>query len=90
MRTVTLNQAVTDLKKMIKDTLNNKDVITISTEDGAVTILPQEDYESMQETLKLLTDKKSLQALLKGHQGRNAGYVADSYILEDIFDDIQD
>jgi len=44
----------------------------------------------MQETLKLLTDKKSLQTLLKGHQDRNTGYVADSYNLEDKFDDMQD
>ena len=71
-------------------TVTSDQAVTISTEDGAVTIIPREDYESMQETLKLLTDKKSLQTLLKGHQDRNAGYVADSYNLEDIFDEMQD
>ena len=90
MKTVTLNQAAADLKKMIKDALHNKEAITIATEDGAVTILPQEEYESMQETLKLLMDKKSLKALLAGHQHRDAGYVSESYSVEDIFDDLQD
>ncbi len=90
MKTVTLNQAAADLKNMIKDTLHNKEAITIATEDGAVTILPQEEYESMQETLNLLMDKKSLNALLTSHHDRDAGYVSESYTVEDIFDDLQD
>jgi PHD/YefM family antitoxin component YafN of YafNO toxin-antitoxin module len=34
--------------------------ITVATEDGAVTILPEEQYSSMQKTLKLLADKEDL------------------------------
>ncbi len=60
MKTVTLEQAVTDLREMIKDALRSKEAITIATEDGAVTILPEEEYSSMQETLKLLADKEDL------------------------------
>jgi PHD/YefM family antitoxin component YafN of YafNO toxin-antitoxin module len=90
MKTVTLEQAVSDLREMIKDALHSKEAITIATEDGAVTILPEEEYTSMQETLKLLGDKKSLNALLTSHQDRDSGYIAESYSVEDVFDDLQD
>ncbi len=55
-----MEQAVTDLREMIKDALQNKEAITIATDDGAVTILPEEEYSSMQETLKLLAGKEDL------------------------------
>ncbi len=90
MKIVTLEQAVTDLREMIKDALKSKEAITIATEDGAVTILPEEEYASMQETLKLIMDKKALQALVASHRDRDSGYVAESYSTEDVFDDIQD
>jgi len=39
-------------------TVTLEQAITIATEDGAVTILPEEEYSSMQETLILLADKE--------------------------------
>jgi PHD/YefM family antitoxin component YafN of YafNO toxin-antitoxin module len=41
-------------------TVTLEQAITIATEDGAVTILPEEEYSSMQETLILLADKEDL------------------------------
>ncbi len=90
MKTVTLEQAVVDLREMIKDALQSKEAITIATEDGAVTIIPEEEYSSMKETLKLLEDKKSLSALLISHRDRDSGYVSESSSVEDVFDDLQD
>jgi len=90
MKTVTLEQAVNDLREMIKDALHSNEAITIATEEGAVTILPEEEYASMQETLKLLADKKALHALLASHQDRESGYVAEANSLEDVFYDLQD
>ncbi len=69
MKTVTLEQAVTDLREMIKDALQSKEAITIATEEGAVTILPEEEYASMKETLKLLADKGDL---LTEHEWKEA------------------
>jgi PHD/YefM family antitoxin component YafN of YafNO toxin-antitoxin module len=77
MKTITIEQAIIDLREMIKDVLHSKEAITIATEDGAVTILPEEEYSSMKETLKLLGDKKSLNALLTSHKDRDSGYVVD-------------
>ncbi len=89
MKTVTIEQAMTDLINMIKDSLKTREEISIATNDGAVIILPQEDYESMQETLKLLMDKKSLRALLKAQNEREDGIIPKSYDVEDVFDDLQ-
>ena len=36
-------------------------------------MIPQEDYEAMQETLKLLSDKQSFKALLDSHETRKKG-----------------
>lgn len=89
MKTVTIEQAMTDLIDMIKNSLKTREEISIATNDGAVIILPQEDYESMQETLKLLMDKKSLHALLKAQSEREDGIIPKSYDVEDVFDDLQ-
>ena len=51
-------------------------------------MLPQEDYESMQETLRLLMDKNSLRALLDGHNVREKGLIPKSYSVEDVFSDL--
>ncbi len=90
MKTVTIEQAIIDLREMIKDSLHSKEAITISTKEGSVTILPEEEYSSMKETLKLLEDKKALHALLSSHRDRDSGYVAESSSVEDVFDDLQD
>jgi len=90
MKSVTIDQAVSDLKKMIKDSLETREEISIATSDGAVILLPQDDYESIQETLRLLMDKKSLHALIKSHEERDSGIIPDSYSIKEIFNDLQD
>jgi len=88
VKTVTLDQAIADLISVINYSLKTHEEITIATNDGSVIIIPQEDYEVMQETLRLLTDKKSLHALLKGHSDREDGETPKSYSVEEVFNDI--
>jgi len=51
-------------------------------------MLPQDDYESMMETLRLLEDKKSLKALLDSHTLRDQGKEVVSYSVEEVFSDL--
>lgn len=73
MVSVTLNNAVGNLPKIIADTINNQEETVIVTDDGAVVMLSQENWDGMLETLRLLKDKRSLKALLDGQVRRKQG-----------------
>lgn len=70
MVSVTLNNAVGNLPKIIADTISNQEETVIVTDDGAVVMLSQRNWDGMLETLRLLKDKKSLKALLDGQSNR--------------------
>ena len=88
MRTITLNQASLDLSKFINYSLETKEEINIASDNGAVILLPQEDYESMLETLRLISDKKSLKSLLESHSIRDGGGEPISYSVSEVFGDL--
>jgi PHD/YefM family antitoxin component YafN of YafNO toxin-antitoxin module len=88
MKTITIEQASRDVSSIINYALKTHDEVNIATELGSVIMLAQEDYESMQETLRLLMDKKSLKALLQGHSIRDKGLTPNSYCVEDVFSDL--
>ena len=73
MVSITLNNAVGNLPKIIADTIRNQEETVIVTDDGAVVMLSQDNWDSMLETLRLLRDKKSLKALLEGQARRKKG-----------------
>jgi PHD/YefM family antitoxin component YafN of YafNO toxin-antitoxin module len=88
MKTMTIEQVNQDISSVINYSLNTHDEVNIATDSGAVIIIPQEDYDSMQETLRLLMDKKSLSALLQGHINRDSGNLSKSYSIKDVFGDL--
>jgi len=75
---------------MVHYTLESHEEVSIATSQGAVVMLAQEEYESMQETLRLLNDKKSLSALLESHNHRDEHTQSPSYTILEAFDDLQD
>ena len=88
MRTITVDQAKKDFLSMIDYALRTREEINIATNKGAVVLIPEEEYEAIQETLRLLADKKSLQALLEGHRYREKGEKSKSAGIEDVFGDL--
>ena len=88
MKTITLEQATADFQKIIDYALQTHDEVNIASNNGAVVLIPQEDYEAMQETLKLLSDKHSLTALLKAHEARKKGEKPESYTIKEVFSDL--
>jgi len=88
MKTITLSQANQDLIGHINYSLRTHEEVNIASENGAIIMLPQEDYESIMETVRLLSDKKSLKALLDAHSLRDNGVEPVSYKVEDVFGDL--
>ncbi|OQX78562.1 MAG: hypothetical protein B6D64_06310 [Bacteroidetes bacterium 4484_276] len=71
MKTITLSNALLDLPNIISSAIKNNEETVIATDDGAVIVVDQGNWNSIIETLRLLKDKKSLQALLQGHKNRD-------------------
>ena len=88
MKTITLKQAQADFKEIINYSLKTHDEVNIASENGAVIVMPQEDYDAIQETLRLLSDKHSLNALLSAHELRKKGESPKSYTIKDVFGDL--
>ena len=65
MKTVTIEQFHKNISSMIDYSLKTHDEVNIATNQGAVIVLPQEDYDAMQETLRLLMDKKIIKCIIR-------------------------
>jgi len=87
MVSVTLSDAVGNLPKIIADTISNQEETVIVTDNGAVVMLSQENWDGMLETLRLLKDKRSLKALLEGQSRRKQG-INQGKSPEEIFYDL--
>ena len=77
-----------DISAILYHTIESCEEVSISTPKGAVIMIAQDDYESMQETLRLLNDKKSLNALLNSHNDRDKELPIQGYSIEEVFSDI--
>jgi PHD/YefM family antitoxin component YafN of YafNO toxin-antitoxin module len=88
MRTVTLDQATRDLKSIIKKTIRDHDETVIASDEGAVVVLEENEWSNIKETLRLLSDRKSLIALLESHTIRDKGKNPESVTVEEAFNDI--
>jgi PHD/YefM family antitoxin component YafN of YafNO toxin-antitoxin module len=89
MNTMTVLEASTNLPSVIEQTINNYDETIIVSETGSVVMVAESYWESMQETLRLLQDKRSLQALLEGHRLREAGQPTHAKTVSEVFNDLQ-
>ena len=90
MQFYTLQQASSDLGQVIARAVCDHEEASIISESGTVILVPQEEFEAMRETLRLLSDRRSLNALLAGHAQRDAGHALDYPSVEQIFHDLQD
>jgi len=88
MRTVTLDQATSDLKAIILRTIRDHDETVISSKEGAVVVLDESEWSNIKETLRLLSDKESLAALLESHAIRDRGEKPEGVNPEEAFKDV--
>jgi len=88
MHTVTLKEADRDLKAIIRRTIRDKDEIVIASDEGAVVMMDEAEWSNIKETLRLLSDRESLAALLESHMARDRGRRPDGIAAEDAFKDV--
>jgi len=88
MRTVTLDQAASDLKAIIIRTISDHDETVISSKEGAVVVLDEREWSNIKETLRLLADRESLAALLESHAIRDRGDKPEGVSPEEAFKDV--
>jgi len=89
MNTMTVREASANLPSVIEQTINNYDETVIVSESDSVVMVAERYWESMQETLRLLQDKRSLKALLDGHRARETGQPVQAKTVAEAFDDLQ-
>lgn len=85
MNTITVLEASSNLSSVIEKTINDYDETVIVSDNGAVVMVAESYWESMQETLRLLQDKRSLQALLEGHRLRDVGQPIHAKTMSEVF-----
>jgi PHD/YefM family antitoxin component YafN of YafNO toxin-antitoxin module len=88
MRTLTLDNAVVDLKNLVCQTINDRDETIIVSNEGAVVMLEEKEWSHMKEMLRLLSDKSSLAALIESHAIRDRGEKPESLSIEEVFTDV--
>jgi len=88
MRTITLEQASSDLKAIILRTIRDQDETVISSKEGAVVVLEEREWLNIKETLRLLSDKESLAALLESHAIRDRDEKPEGVPPEEAFKDV--
>ncbi len=58
MITVTLNTAIKNLPKLVKQTIENCEETVIATDDGAVVMIDEHEWNNMLNKINALKDKK--------------------------------
>ena len=89
MQFYTLQQASIGLGEVIARAVQDHEEAAIVSDRGSVILVPQDEFDSMRESLRLLNDPRSLKALLAGHAQRDERRLPDLPTVEQVFDDLQ-
>ncbi|TAE24637.1 MAG: hypothetical protein EAZ92_13165 [Candidatus Kapaibacterium sp.] len=88
MTTITVREAAQNLPTLIQSVINDFDETVIVGDAGAVVMIPQISWNEIQETLRLLNDPISLQALLDGQRERERTGQVRGKSPEEVFHDV--
>lgn len=82
---ITLDNVTKDPNYYFRSVLDGDENLIIASDKGNLVITKEQDWNQLNETLRLLTDKKSLRSLLEGINSRQIGTSVKSYSFEDVF-----
>ena len=88
MHTVTLDVASQDLRGLILKIIKDKDETVIATDNGSVVVMEESEWSHVKETLRLLSDKESLAALIESHSIRDRDEVPVGISPDEAFRDV--
>ncbi|MFK7949795.1 MAG: type II toxin-antitoxin system Phd/YefM family antitoxin [Saprospiraceae bacterium] len=87
MEAITLNIAKNNLENIVQKTIDNQEETLVVTDNGNVVLVEQNEWNSIMETLRLFSDKRSLAALLEGIEARRKGKALKGKTIEEVFED---
>jgi len=82
MKTITATNARSDLFNILKKTIKGHSPCRISTREGGAILLSEEDFESLIETLELLSTPGFVKSIRKAKKEIEEGQ---TYSLEEVF-----
>ncbi len=82
---ITLDNVTKDPNYYFKSVLAGAENIIVASDQGNLVITREQDWNQLNETLRLLTDKKSLKSLVEGINSRQTGASIKSYSIEEVF-----
>jgi len=88
MHTISFEMASKNLKSVILRTIKDKDETIVATDEGSVVILDESEWSHIKETLRLLSDKDSLAALIEAHSDRDKSKRPEGIGPEEAFKDV--
>ena len=88
MQTITFDVASQNFKNVILKAIKDKDETIIATDEGSVVILDESEWSHIKETLRLLSDKEALNALIESHAVRDKGEKPEGIGPEEAFEDV--
>lgn len=88
MISIGVEKAAQTLPRLIRDVIGNCEEIAIVSDTGSAVLVDQAEWNNIQESLRLIHDKKSLQSLISGHAMRRQNMKPDGVGIEKAFYDI--
>lgn len=88
MQAVTISEARKRLFELREQIVDDHEEVIVTHKRGNIVLISMDEWESYQETLRLLKDKAALHALLQSFEAREHGNNSGKSV-EDIFSDLQ-
>ena len=84
----TVKQISENAEKYFSSVLKNNKELIIGSTGGNVVVVSETEWNQLNETVRLLTDKISLKSLLEGYQARLDKSELQHYSMEEVFHDL--
>lgn len=87
MQAVSISEARKRLFELRKQVVDDHEAVILTHKHGNIVMISMDEWESYQETFRLLNDKAALKALLQSFEDREHGLV-EGKTIEEIFTDV--
>ncbi|MCX6146127.1 MAG: hypothetical protein NTW25_02600 [Candidatus Kapabacteria bacterium] len=88
MSSVTLEKLNLNIDNYFLSAINNNEELLITSDYGNLVMINENEWNRINETLNLLSDKISLNSLLISHKERENGIEPESYSINEVFSEI--
>ncbi len=87
MLALNVNNAKNNFLEMFDKAVRKSEITEITSSYGSAVLIDKNTWESMNETILLLNDKRALKALLEGQESRKNGTI-EGKTIEEVFPDL--